>query len=30
MIGHAKGKAMDREWMFRDNRAFMRQIGLAQ
>lgn len=29
-IGHCKGKTMDHAWLFRDNRDFMKQIGLAQ
>jgi predicted ester cyclase len=29
-IGHWKGTTMDHEWLFWDNQAFMRQIGLAQ
>ncbi len=28
-IGHWKGDVMDREWLFWDSGAFMRQIGLA-
>jgi hypothetical protein len=28
-IGHWKGNTMDHEWLFWDNREFMRQIGLA-
>ncbi len=28
-IGHWKGGVMDREWLFWDSGAFMRQIGLA-
>jgi predicted ester cyclase len=29
-IGHWNGATMDHEWLFWDNQAFMRQIGLAQ
>ncbi len=28
-IGHWKGGTMDHEWLFWDNQAFMKQIGLA-
>jgi hypothetical protein len=28
-IGHWKGGVMDEEWLFWDNQAFMKQIGLA-
>ena len=29
-IGHWTGNTMDHEWLFWDNQAFMRQIGLVQ
>lgn len=29
-IGHWSGTTMDHEWLFWDNQAFMKQIGLAQ
>jgi hypothetical protein len=28
-IGHWTGGTMDHEWLFWDNQAFMKQIGLA-
>jgi hypothetical protein len=28
-IGHWKDGVMDEEWLFWDNQAFMKQIGLA-
>jgi SnoaL-like polyketide cyclase len=29
-IGHWKGKTMDHEWLYWDNKDFMKQIGLGQ
>ena len=29
-IGHWKGTTMDHEWLFWDNQAYMRGIGLAK
>ena len=28
-LGHWKGRTMDHDWLFWDNKAFMKQIGLA-
>jgi hypothetical protein len=28
-IGHWQGKTMDHEWLFRDNRDFMKQLGVG-